>query len=211
MKTTTSLNDFRTIMRGLIAAYPRDNFIPNEFTFNLWYKTLHDLDYVTLNKAAQSYIMSNKFPPTIADIRRLACDMILPADEIAAEEWNRLMKALGQSGRPDAVEYWRALPEVTREIVGGFSEFREWSLLPVTDLMTVHRPMFIKRFEERTKQKRLTAPLPLQLRKPERTLEDHLPPLIEEREEQPAAKSTAAPADLIAKLRERLNADGAGK
>ena len=204
MKTTTSLDDFRTVMRGLIAAYPRDNFIPNEYTFNLWYKALHDIDYVTLNKAAQAYMMTNKFPPTIADVRRIACDLVLPADEIAAEEWNKLMKALGQAGRPDAVEYWKALPEVTREIVGGFSEFREWSFLPITDLMTVHRPMFIKRYEERMKRKRLTAPLPVQLRNPERMLEEHLPPLIEDRQEQPPGQGTAAPANLIAMLRERL-------
>lgn len=207
MKTGTSLEDFKTIMRGLISAYPRDNFIPNDFTFSLWYKALHDFDYVTLSKAAQAYMMSNKFPPTIADIRRMACDMVLPADEIAAEEWNRLMKALGQAGRPEAVEYWKALPEATREIVGGYSEFREWSLLPVADLMTVHRPMFIKRFEEKTKQKRLAAPLPAQLRKPERTLEEHLPPLIGDTREELARKGTAAPADLMAKLRERLKAE----
>ncbi|MCR5810975.1 MAG: hypothetical protein K6G34_06195 [Lachnospiraceae bacterium] len=204
MNKTISVDDFKTIMRGLIAAYPRDNFIPNEYTFNLWYSALHDFDYVTLNKAAQAYMMLNKYPPTIADIRRIACDMVLPADEIAAEEWNRLMKALGQAGSPDAVERWQKLPEVTREIVGGFSEFREWSMLPITDLMTVHRPMFIKRFEERMKQKRLAAPLPVQLRKPERMLEEHLPPLIEDRQDQEAGRGTAAPADLIAKLRERL-------
>lgn len=205
MKTTTSLDDFRTVMRGLSAAYTSDNFIPNEYTFNLWYKALHDIDYVTLNKAAQAYMMTNKFPPTIADIRRIACDLVLPADEIAAEEWQRLMKALGQAGRPDAVEYWKALPEITREIVGGFSEFREWSLLPITDLMTVHRPMFIKRYEERMKRKRLTAPLPVQLRSPERMLEEHLPPLIENRKQPPTRQGTAAPADMIEKLRERLN------
>ena len=204
MKPTTSVNDFRTIMTALSTAYPRDNFVSNETAFNLWYSALHDLDYATLRKAAQSYIMLNKFPPTIADIRRIACDMVLPADEIAAEEWNRLMKALGQAGSPDAVERWQKLPEVTRELVGGFSEFREWSMLPITDLMTVHRPMFIKRFEERMKQKRLAAPLPVQLRKPERMLEEHLPPLIEDMQDQKAGRGTAAPADLIAKLRERL-------
>lgn len=205
MKTTISLDDFRTVIRGLSAAYTSNDFIPNEYTFNLWYKALHDIDYVTLNKAAQAYMMTNKFPPTIADIRRIACDLVLPADEIAAEEWQRLMKALGQAGRPDAVEYWKALPEITREIVGGFSEFREWSLLPITDLMTVHRPMFIKRYEERMKRKRLTAPLPVQLRNPERMLEEHLPPLIENRKQPPTRQGTAAPADMIEKLRERLN------
>lgn len=98
LKTTTSLDDFRTVMRGLSAAYTSGDFIPNEYTFNLWYKALHNIDYVTLNKAAQAYMMTNKFPPTIADIRRIACDLVLPADEIAAEEWSKLMRALGQAG-----------------------------------------------------------------------------------------------------------------
>lgn len=193
-------------MTALSTAYPRDNFIPNEYTFNLWYSALHDIDYQRLNKAAQAYIMANKFPPTIAEIRQIAYDLDAPADDLAAEEWARLMKALGHAGSPEAADYWNRLPETTKEIIGGFSEYREWANMPTVDLMSVQRPMFIKRFEERTRQKRLTAPLPVQLRKPERTLEEHLPPLIEDREERPARQGTAAPEDLIAKLRERLHA-----
>ena len=205
MENRITRDDFSIITKGLKAAYPKDDFISSEYTFNLWYTALQDIDYPTLNRAATAYIMSNHFPPTISDIRQLAYDLTAPADEIAAEEWNKLMKALGQAGRPDAVEYWKALPEVTREIVGGFSEFREWSLLPITDLMTVHRPMFIKRYEERMKRKRLTAPLPVQLRNPERMLEEHLPPLIENRKQPPTRQGTAAPADMLEKLRERIN------
>ena len=205
MNATISLEDFRTIMRGLIAAYPRDNFIPNEFTFNFWYAALHDLDYVTLKKAAQAYVMTEKFPPTIADIRRLACDMVLPADEIAAEEWNRLMKALGQAGSPDAVERWKKLPEVTREIVGGFSEFREWSLLPATDLMTVQRPMFIKRFEEKERVKRFRGAVPTSLNPPVKRLEEQVAARLEEKVHRPGS-GVSAPEDMIAALKRRLTA-----
>ena len=95
MKPTTSVNEFRTIMTALSTAYPRDNFISNETAFNLWYSALHDIDYPTLKRAAQSYIMANKFPPTIADIRQLAYDLDAPADALAAEEWARLMKGRG--------------------------------------------------------------------------------------------------------------------
>ena len=87
-------------MTALSAAYPRDNFIPNETAFNLWYSALHDIDYPTLKRAAQSYIMANKFPPTIADIRQLAYDLDAPADALAAEEWARLMKAQGSGTYP---------------------------------------------------------------------------------------------------------------
>ena len=205
MKATTSLEDFRTIMGALIAAYPRDNFIPNEYTFNLWYSALHDLGYPVLNRAAQSYIMANKFPPTIADIRQLSYDLDAPADALAAEEWARLMKALGHAGSPEAADYWDRLPEVTREIVGGFSEFREWANTPTVDLMSVQRPMFIKRFEEVTRRRRLVGSVPESLRIPERSLAERAPSAIEDKSlRHEGRKTVEAPKDLIAGLKRRL-------
>lgn len=203
MKATTSLEDFRTIMRGLIAAYPRDNFIPNEFTFNLWFSTLHDIDYPTLNRAAQAYIMSNKFPPTIAEIRQIAYDLDAPADGLAAEEWARLMKALGHAGSPEAADYWNRLPETTKEIVGGFSEYREWSLLPVADLMTVHRPMFIKRFEEKERMRRFRGAVPTALSPPVKRLEEQVAYRLEEKIYKPGS-GVSAPEEMIAELKRRL-------
>ena len=72
MQNKITIDDFKVIVKILKAAYPRDNFIPNDYTFSLWYKALQDIQYPTLNKAATNYIMTNKFPPTIADIRSLS-------------------------------------------------------------------------------------------------------------------------------------------
>lgn len=206
MKVKTTIEDFRVIMRGLTSAYPRDNFIPNEYTFNLWYSALHDIDYPALNRAAQSYIMSNKFPPAISDIRQLAYDLDAPADDLAAEEWARLMKALGHAGSPEAADHWERLPEITREIVGGFSEFREWANTPTANLMSVQRPMFIKRFEELTKKRRLSGPVPSSLRIPEKQLEAYTPPAIENKEYRTTDK-VEAPVDLLDKLKKRLSGE----
>lgn len=203
MKASTSIEDFRIIVRGLTSAYPRENFIPNEYTFNLWYEALKDIDYPTLNRAAQSYILSNKFPPAISDIRQLAYDLEAPAEEIAAEEWVRLMKALGHVGSPEAVDYWQRLPETTREIVGGYREFVEWANVPTVTLMSVQRPMFIKRFEEISKKKRLTGSIPKQLRTDRKQLEACTPPAIEAKDE-PVTEKTPPPPGLIDQLRKRL-------
>lgn len=203
MKASTSIEDFRIIVRGLTSAYPRENFIPNEYTFNLWYEALKDIDYPTLNRAAQSYILSNKFPPAISDIRQLAYDLEAPAEEIAAEEWVRLMKALGHVGSPEAVDYWQRLPETTREIVGGYREFVEWANVPTVTLMSVQRPMFIKRFEEISKKKRLTGSIPKQLRTDRKQLEAFTPPAIEAKDE-PVTEKTPPPPGLIDQLRKRL-------
>ena len=203
MKASTSIEDFRTIVRGLKSAYPREDFIPNEYTFNLWYAALKDIDYSTLNRAAQSYILSNKFPPAISDIRQLAYDLEAPAEEIAAEEWVRLMKALGHVGSPEAFDYWQRLPETTREIVGGYREFVEWANVPTVTLMSVQRPMFIKRFEEISKKKRLTGSIPKQLRTDRKQLEAYTPPAIEAKDG-PVTEKTPPPPGLIDQLRKRL-------
>ena len=92
MVNRISREDFKVIAASLKAAYPKEDFMGSQHTFNLWYTALQDIDYPTLNKAALSYIMSNHFPPAISDIRQIVHDLESPADDIAAEEWARLMK-----------------------------------------------------------------------------------------------------------------------
>lgn len=169
------------ILKGLKAAYPNNNFIPDEFTMNLWYTALQDIPFPVLNRAAQSYMMSNHFPPTIADIRQCAYNLSAPADDIAAEEWSKLMKALGYAGLPEpqAFEYWNRLPDTTKEIVGSFTEFKAWSYTETSELMSVQRPMFIKRFEERTRTMRMRGSVPNNLQTPMKQLDAEGRPMLE--------------------------------
>ena len=205
MVSKISREDFKLIVASLKAAYPKEDFISSQHTFNLWYTALQDLDYPTLQKAAMAYIMSNHFPPAISDIRQIAYDLDAPADDLAAEEWARLMKALGHAGSPEAADHWDRLPEVTREIVGGFSEFREWANTPTVNLMSVQRPMFIKRFEEVTRRRRLVGSVPESLRIPERSLAERAPSAIEDKSlRHEGRKTVEAPKDLIAGLKRRL-------
>ncbi len=169
------------ILKGLKAAYPNNNFIPDEYTMNLWYTALQDIPFPVLNRAAQSYMMSNHFPPTIADIRQCAYDLSAPADDIAAEEWSKLMKALSYAGlpEPEAYEYWNRLPDITKEIVGSFTEFKAWSYTETSELMSVQRPMFIKRFEEKTRTMRMRGSVPNNLQTPMKQLDSEGRPLLE--------------------------------
>ncbi len=205
MVNRISRDDFKLIAAKLKAAYPKDDFIGSQYTFNLWYTALQDIPYPTLNKAAASYIMSNHFPPAISDIRQLAYDLDAPADEIAAEEWARLMKALGYAGSPEAHDRWENLPPITKEILGGFSEYMAWANTPTMDLMSVQRPMFIKRYEEKSRIIRFRGSVPQPLQKPIRQLTAETVAKLEEKKTtQPAGESVEAPSDMIKKLKERL-------
>ena len=196
--------DFKVLIAALKAAYPKDDFIGNEYTFNLWYSTLQDIPYPTLDRAIKSYIMSNHFPPAISDIRQIAYDLDSPADDIAAEEWAKLMKALGYAGSPEAVDHWNRLSEITKEIVGGFSEYVAWANTPTVDLMSVQRPMFIKRYEEAEKIRRFRGAVPSNLTPPMRQLTEKTAARLEDHGTHKAGGGIEAPADMMKRLRERL-------
>lgn len=190
-------------MRGLQAAYPRDTFIPNEYTFNLWYTALQDIPYPSLNRASTSYIMSNRFPPTIADIRQLAYDLTSQPDELPSAAWNQLLRALRMSYAPNSEDVWNQLPDITKKIVGGYATFRAWGNTELSALESVQRPMFVKRFEEYTQREREAAAIPQALRKPQPALpEPPAKPAIEDRRR--TGESVQAPQAMMKRLREKL-------
>ena len=203
MQNRITMDDFKVIVKILKAAYPRDNFIPNEYTFNLWYKALQDIQYPTLNKAVTNYIMTNKFPPTIADIRSLSYRLTNRPDMMSSAAWNQLLRALRQSYSPDAETYWEQLPERTKLIVGGFATFRAWGNTSLESLESVQRPMFIKRWEEYQRREMTEAAIPAGLRTPQPALEET--PRVQIEDKQERGNGVEAPADMIQALRERLN------
>lgn len=203
MKNRLAVEDFRTIVRGLQAAFPRDNFIPNEYTFNLWYTALQDIPYPSLNKASTSYIMSNRFPPTIADIRQLAYDLSAQPDELPSAAWNQLLRALREAYAPDSEEVWNQLPDITKKIVGGYATFRAWGNTELSALESVQRPMFVKRFEEYSQRERQAAAIPQALRKPEPALpQQPARTAIEDKES--TGESVQAPKEMLERLYQKL-------
>lgn len=202
MNSKVSIDDFKVITRGLLAAYPRSNFIPNEFTFNLWYKALCDIPYPVLNRASYRYIQSNVYPPTIADIRAVAMDMTVDAGTEASQEWDRLLRALGMAYAPESEAVWEGLPPITKLVVGGYSAFRAWGNTDTSSLESVQRPMFIKRYEEYKQREQREMSVQEAVRVPLPSIESREVKAIEH--DTRAGTGVPAPKDLMDKMRRRL-------
>jgi len=115
------------------------------------------------------------------------------------------MKALGHSGSPEAIDYWDRLPEITRKIVGSFREFQEWGNTQTCDLMSVQRPMFIKRFEEMSRAERLRGAVPTNLAPPSKQLTAETIAKLEDRSGQTEEhKAVEAPHERLNELKRRL-------
>lgn len=61
--------EFKTLVKGMKAVYAQPTFIPDQDAFNVWFELLKDIPYQQANVAIQKYMLTEKFPPTIADIR----------------------------------------------------------------------------------------------------------------------------------------------
>ena len=64
--------EFKTLVKGMKAVYAQPTFIPDQDAFNVWFELLKDIPYQQANVAIQKYMLTEKFPPTIADIREKA-------------------------------------------------------------------------------------------------------------------------------------------
>lgn len=202
MKSRVSFDDFKVVMKGLVTAYPQQNFLKDEYAWNLWYTALQDIPYPTLNKAATNYIMTHRFAPTIADIRELAYRLSNDAPMLGAAAWNQLIRALRQAYAPDSETVWEQLPDITKRIVGGYTAFRTWGNTSLESLETVQRPMFLKRFEEYQRREAMDAITPIAVRPPQPSLPET--PKAERIEAKATGEGVEAPEDLLKRLKERL-------
>lgn len=146
--------EFKILVKAMKAVYAQPTFISDQDAFNVWYALLQDLTYEQANLAVQKYMITEKFPPTIADIRKKANEIVQPDVEILTEleAWSLVRKALSNSGY-HAEEEFAKLPETCRIAVGSPANLREWAMMNTDEVETVEQSHFIRNY--RTVQKRM--------------------------------------------------------
>lgn len=109
------------------AAYPRFEMRESEKTLSVWHEMLKDMPGDVVSVAVKRMISTQKFPPSIADIREAVAASVQQAKgtESAGEAWRKVTKAIGMYGYykgEAAHEYlgeriWRAV-----EMIGGWAD-----------------------------------------------------------------------------------------
>ena len=86
-------DEFKVLVKGMKAIYSQATFIPDADAFNMWYALMGDLSYELCNVAIQKYMLTNKFPPTVAEIREL-CAGVVNGDPLTwGESWERALSS----------------------------------------------------------------------------------------------------------------------
>lgn len=111
-----SKQEFATLVLAMQAMYG-DEFIGTEEAMDVWFALLHDLDYQILSKALQKHMLTNKFKPTVAELREIYAGLICPVISDWSEGWEQVSKAIGHYGMYRTEEAMESFDEVTREAV----------------------------------------------------------------------------------------------
>lgn len=89
---------FAQLMEALRSAYPKYNFIDDQYSKALWAKSLSDLPIEQLSLAVESFIMTSKWPPTIAELREMA--LKTEQEEVNwSYGWGLVNKAISKFGQ----------------------------------------------------------------------------------------------------------------
>ena len=139
--------EFKKIVKGVKSIYADPKFIADQDAFDMWYALLKDLDYEVASMATQSYMQTEKFPPTPADIRRYASQITSPiTDDISEiDAWGKVSKAICNSLYHSEEEFNR-LPKLIQQTLGNHIRLRELAELDAGQLQTVEASNFMRSY-----------------------------------------------------------------
>lgn len=108
---------FIVLAKALKSAYAKPDFLPDEKAIKVWYAMLQDIPYEVLNLAIQRHIMTNVFPPTIAELRSAAADILTEETDDWTEAWSKVLDVVSRYGLQNAREGITKLDNITVEAV----------------------------------------------------------------------------------------------
>ncbi len=143
----------------IAAAYPR--FEVDDTTLNVWSTMLSDIGYSVCEKAAAKYIMTQTWPPSIAEIRKECVKLLYPALQTTGEAWASIEAAIREHGLYGEKEAKKNMaPEVQRAV-----EAIGWDTICRSENISVVRGQYIKIYETYIAQIEEARLLPVNMRK----------------------------------------------
>ena len=115
-------DEFINLTKAIKTFYPRDNMLPNMEAMELWYRELSDIPYTVAEAALRKYVSTNKFSPTIADIREMAATVSNGDKPLWSDGWEQVLRNIKKYGMctydPDKlIKCMNSFDPLTRKVV----------------------------------------------------------------------------------------------
>ena len=107
-------NEFSIFAKTLRTYYPRENILPNIEACELWYRQLSDIDYNVAMAGLVKWVLTNKWSPSIADIREMAVTVVEGDTPDYGEAWGEVQRAIKRYGTFRPEEALNSMSPLTR-------------------------------------------------------------------------------------------------
>lgn len=151
--------EFSKWVMALKTFYPREQLLPNPQAIELWYQELHDIPMNVAEAALRKWVATNKWSPTIAEVREMCVDVKRGDAPDWSDGWAQVQTAIKRFGSYRPAEAMASLDPITRATVKrlGFTN------LCVSENPMSDRKQFRDTFEIMAKREQMRLQLPLEL------------------------------------------------
>lgn len=170
--------EFALFASALKTYYPREALLPNREAMELWYQELQDISYDLATVSLRKWVQTNKWPPTIAEIRKTASETTTSKLPDWGDGWQQTMDMIRKHGFYEPAAAYAEMDDLTREVVRRLG----WENLCLSQDRMADRANFRMIYEELATNAKQAAQLSPQLRQllhdasaPTLEVGDHIP------------------------------------
>ena len=152
--------EFATFAMALKTYYPRETLLPNNEAMQLWFRELQDIPFKVAEAALRKWVNTNKWSPSIAEIRETAANIQNGEIPDWGEGWEEVQRAIRKHGMYNVKGAMDSFTPLTRKVV----EMLGFRNICVSENPAAERANFRQCYEimARREQTRQQVALPLQ-------------------------------------------------
>lgn len=148
--------EFSKLAMAIKTYYPKETILPNSEAMCLWYEALQDIPYEVASLSLRRWVSTNRWSPTIADIREMAAEVKAGPKKDWSEGWEQVIKSISKYGSYRQEEAIESLDEITRECVKRIGYYN----ICTSENIAADRANFRKIYEQLSERKHTEAQIP---------------------------------------------------
>ena len=151
--------EFGLFASALRTYYPREALLPNQQAMELWFRQLQDIPYPVAEASLNKWVATNKWSPSIADLREMAASVQHGDIPDWGDAWEVVLRSISKYGSYNESAALASMDEMTRTAVKRLG-FRN---ICMSENITADRANFRMIYEQlaQRKQKEQQISLPL--------------------------------------------------
>lgn len=151
--------EFSIFAAAMKTYFPREGLLPNDRAMELWFRQLEDIPYQIAEAALNKWVATQKWSPSIAEIRETAANISAGDVPDWGEAWEMAIGAVRRYGYYRQAEAMASLDDLTKRTVQrlGYNE------LCMSENITADRANFRMIYEQLANRKKADAQIPVRL------------------------------------------------